>query len=123
MILQKNLLLDFMSLILFLLNLLEKPNCRLWFLGLNYKVSENLSLYTEVEKHIDHDFFVKAGIEFDFMDKFSIFGGFRNDLERFSDYSLGFKYAISTNIDLNICSQYNSTLGLSPSIGVSYIMK
>lgn len=93
------------------------------FLGLNYKVSENLRLYTEVEKHIDHDFFVKAGIEFDFMDKFSIFGGFRNDLERFSDYSLGFRYAISTNIDLNICSQYNSTLGLSPSIGVSYIMK
>lgn len=93
------------------------------FLGLNYKVSDNLILYGEVEKHLDHEYFIKAGIEFKFMDKFSLYGGFRNDLERFSDFSAGFRYGISSETDLNICSQYNSTLGLSPSIGVSYVMK
>ena len=93
------------------------------FLGLNYNASENLNLYCEVEKHLDHDFFVKAGVEFRFMEKFSLYGGFRNDLDKFSDFSAGFRYGISSETDLNICTQYNTTLGLSPSIGVSYAMK
>ena len=93
------------------------------FLGVSYKVTENLVVYSEIEKHIDKEFLIKAGIEFEIMDKFSLYGGFRNDLDRFSDYSLGFRYSLIQNIDLNVCTQYNTTLGLSPSIGVSYVLK
>ncbi|MGE5354901.1 MAG: hypothetical protein ACM3PT_01565 [Deltaproteobacteria bacterium] len=91
------------------------------FMGLKYNVSESLGLYAEIEKHFDRNFFIKAGLQFDLMKKLSLYGGFRNDLDRFSDFSVGIQYSIAPMIQLNICSQYNTSFGLSPALGISYV--
>jgi len=91
--------------------------------GLRYEVSDNLIIYTEVEKHIDHNYMIKGGLEILILDKISIYGGYRNDLDRFSDFSLGIGYELTPNIILDIASQYHLALGISPSMSVSYFME
>lgn len=91
--------------------------------GLKYVLSDNLIIYTEVEKHIDHNYMVKGGLEILLLDKISIYGGYRNDLDRFSDFSLGIGYELTPNIILDIASQYHLALGISPSMSVSYFME
>ena len=91
--------------------------------GLKYKVSDNLIVYTEVEKHIDHNYMIKGGLEILLLDKISIYGGYRNDLDRFSDFSIGIGYELTPNIILDIATQYHLALGISPSMSVSYFME
>jgi hypothetical protein len=91
------------------------------FLGLHYKISDNLGVFAEIEKHLDREFLIKGGLEFNLMENLSFYGGFRNDLEQFADFSFGIRYSISPLVNLNICSQYNTVLGLSPALSVSYV--
>lgn len=91
-------------------------------LGLKYKVSDYLNLYCDVEKHIDYDFFIKSGIEYAPLNKFALYLGFKNNLNNYADYSMGLKYDFYKNIFVEFCTLYNLTLGMSPSIGLTYKM-
>ncbi len=89
-------------------------------LGLKYKISDYLNIYGEFEKHINFNFYLKSGIEYTPIDIFTLYLGFRNDLQSTSDFSLGFKYKFSKQINIELSTLYNITLGLSPTIGFNY---
>jgi hypothetical protein len=90
------------------------------FIGVKYSLSSNMMVLAEFEKHFDYNFVIKAGLQLDLNDKLAIYGGFRNDLEGFSDYSLGIKFNFSGKIEMNLSTQYNLTFGISPGLAISY---
>jgi hypothetical protein len=90
------------------------------FIGVKYSLSKNMVVLAELEKHFDFNYVIKAGLQLDLNDKLSIYGGFRNDMERFSDYSLGIKFDFNDSIQLNLSTQYNLTFGISPGLAISY---
>ncbi len=89
-------------------------------IGAKYNISGNIQLFGEVEKHINYGFFLKTAIEYRPLSIFAIYLGFKNDLSGYADYSMGAMYAATANIKINFGTSYNITLGLSPSIGISY---
>ena len=91
-------------------------------LGAKYNASDNIVLYGELEKHIEYGLFVKTAIEYKPLNIFSISLGYKNDLNGVADFSMGIMYAIKSNIYMNLGTVYNITLGLSPSIGLSYAL-
>lgn len=90
------------------------------FIGVKYSLTSNMMVLAELEKHFDYNYVIKAGLQLDLNDKLAIYGGFRNDLERFSDYSLGIKFDFNSNIQMNLSTQYNLTFGISPGLAISY---
>ena len=91
-------------------------------LGARYKASDNIVLFAEVEKHINYGTIVKTAIEYNPITVFSIYIGYKNDFNGTADISTGFMYIINNKIKLNLGTTYNITLGLSPSIGISYAL-
>ncbi len=89
-------------------------------LGVKYKISDFLSIYAEFEKHIEHNFFLKSGIEYSPIKVFVLYFGFKNDFSNYADYSFGFKYEINRKMSIELSTLYNITLGLSPSVGFNY---
>jgi len=90
--------------------------------GARYKASDNIVLFAEVEKHISYNTLVKTAIEYNPVTVFSIYIGYKNDFSGTADISTGFMYMISNKIKLNLGTTYNITLGLSPSISISYAL-
>lgn len=90
------------------------------FLGVKYSLSSNMVVLAELEKHFDFNYVIKAGIQLDLNNKIAIYGGFRNDMEGFSDYSLGLKFDFNDNLQMNLSTQYNLTFGISPGLAISY---
>lgn len=89
-------------------------------LGVKYKISNSTSLFTEVEKQLGYDFFIKMAIEYSPFINFSFYLGSKNNLNDFADYSMGFKYNPYSKFSIIVATNYNLTLGLSPSIGITY---
>ncbi|MEZ4906699.1 MAG: hypothetical protein R2771_03425 [Saprospiraceae bacterium] len=86
--------------------------------GISYLLSDNLKLHTEIEKHIDYDYMLKFALEYSPLDAFTIYAGYRNDFEQFSDYSFGFRYDMGNNFSIVASTFYNLTYGLSPAVSV-----
>lgn len=91
--------------------------------GFKYKISDQLEVASEIEKHIDHELLLKIGLDYKIMKKFELYGGYRNDLNKFADYSFGFGYDINNILHVDAAIQYDLTLGVSPSITVIYNRK
>ena len=89
-------------------------------IGLKYKISDYLIYYGEISKHFNYDFFIKSGIEYAPIKAFAIYLGFKNNLKDYADYSMGIMYEIDNKIKFEISTLWNFTLGMSPSVGLTY---
>lgn len=85
-------------------------------LGALYYFSKSLFFLTEVEKDIDHDVRVKAGIEYTFLEKFIFRGGIATQP---TEYSAGFGLLLKS-FQVNLAFYKHQYLGYTPSVALSY---
>jgi len=89
-------------------------------IGLSYHPSKKVTFNGEVEKGIDTDLSIRAGIEYHIHSVVSLrVGGVANPT--LATFGLGFR--ISEQFDIDIATTYHQVLGLSPGIGIRYGMK
>ncbi|MBE8719506.1 PorV/PorQ family protein [Sphingobacterium pedocola] len=85
-------------------------------LGLNYEVSEHLSLVSDVYYDFLSEMNYRAGIEFAFDHRFKLRGGaMSNPLHYFAGIGL-----ILNKIQIDIASSFHPKLGTSPQIAMAY---
>ena len=89
--------------------------------GIRYNAGEKVVFYSEIEKHIDLEYAVKIALEYNITRAFCIYGGYINSPSTYAGYSFGFGYSGWKKMILEMSVKYNITLGLSPSIGFTYI--
>jgi len=89
-------------------------------IGFSYQPSKKVVFNTEVEKGIDTDLSIHAGIEYQIHSVVSLrLGGAANPT--LATFGLGIKISDQFNID--IATTYHQVLGLSPGIGIRYGLK
>ncbi len=89
-------------------------------IGFSYHPSKKVTFNGEVEKGIDTDLSVRAGIEYHIHSVVSLrVGGAANPT--LATFGLGFRINDQFNID--IATTYHQVLGLSPGIGIRYGLK
>jgi len=89
-------------------------------IGFSYQPSKKVTFNGEVEKGVDTDISVRAGIEYQIHPVVSLrVGGASNPT--LITFGLGFK--ISDQFSIDVASSYHQTLGLSPGVGLRYGLK
>jgi len=89
-------------------------------IGFSYHPSKKVFLNGEVEKGIDTDLSIRAGVEYQIHSVVSLrLGGAANPT--LATFGLGFK--ISDQFNMDIATTYHQVLGLSPGIGIRYGLK
>jgi len=89
-------------------------------IGFSYHPSKKVFFNGEVEKGIDTDLSIRAGIEYQIHPVVSLrLGGAANPT--LATFGLGFKFSDQFNMD--IATTYHQVLGLSPGIGIRYGLK
>ncbi len=89
-------------------------------IGFSYHPSKKVTFNGEVEKGIDTDLSIRAGIEYHIHPVVSLrVGGAANPT--LATFGLGFRISDQFNID--IATTYHQVLGLSPGIGIRYGLK
>ncbi|PID88519.1 MAG: hypothetical protein CSB03_00940, partial [Bacteroidia bacterium] len=88
----------------------------LYRLGVLYNFNKDLLFVAEVEKDIDKDTRVKAGIEYTFLDKFIFRGGVSTNP---TEYSGGFGLILK-NFHVDLAFYKHQYLGYTPSVALSY---
>ena len=92
-------------------------------MGVRFNTSDKLIFYSEVEKHIDFGYSVKIALEYKIADVFTVYGGYENNPAVYSGYGFGFAYSGVKKISIELTAKYNITLGISPSIGITYLFR
>lgn len=85
-------------------------------LGALYYFNEALFFVAEIEKDIDHDVRVKAGIEYTFLEKFIFRGGVATQP---TEYSAGFGLSLKS-FQVDLAFYKHQYLGYTPSVALSY---
>lgn len=85
-------------------------------LGLLYNFTEQLFFVAEIEKDMDYDARVKAGISYTFLNKFIFRGGVATQP---TEYSAGFGLLLQ-NFHVDLACYHHQYLGYTPSIAISY---
>ncbi len=89
-------------------------------IGFSYHPSKKVTLNGEVEKGVDTDLSIKAGVEYQIHPVVSLrVGGASNPTLA----TFGFGFLISDQFDLDIAATYHQVLGISPGIGIRYGLK
>ena len=99
-------------------NLNYKLPC-LFRLGAGMTIAEGLLLFLEIEKDLKEDAVLKAGVEYQLLEKFQLRGGIAggNNL-----VAIGLAYSFK-KLTTDFSWQYNHRLGSVPSIAISYKLK
>lgn len=84
--------------------------------GALYHFNEELLFVTEIEKDIDYDTRVKAGVEYTFLGKFIFRGGIAT---KPTEYSAGFGLKLK-KIQADLAFYKHQYLGYTPSVAISY---
>lgn len=87
--------------------------------GLGVNASDHILITTELEKDLDYDPTLKAGMEYSFNKKFRARTGFNVNPDAFF-FGCGF---ISSKFRLDYAFQYNPTLGNSHQASVAYVFR
>jgi hypothetical protein len=86
-------------------------------LGLNYQISKKVIVLAEVEKSIETNLRVKAGMEYELLDRFFLrMGAASNPTE----ITFGFGYEFKNRLKLDLGSAWHQHLGWSPHFGLTY---
>lgn len=89
-------------------------------LGLQYHISEKVSVFMEAEKEVESKLRWKGGLEYQLIDDFFIrVGGASNPME--ITFGIGYQFINALKIDLG--SAWQQHLGWSPHFGLTYIFK
>lgn len=85
-------------------------------LGLQYSFSEQLTVFSEIEKSMTEKLAIKAALEYEFLQKFYFRLGLSN---RPLQNSFGFGINLGS-LRFDLAAQYNALLGFSPQVGLVY---
>lgn len=86
-------------------------------LGLNYQISSKVSILAEIEKSIETKLRVKAGMEYELLDRFFFrMGAASNPTE----ITFGFGYEFKNRLKIDLGSAWHQHLGWSPHFGLTY---
>ena len=88
--------------------------------GMRYNVSEKVAFFSEIEKHINYEYTIKIAIQYHIVEPFTGYFGYFNSPSTYAGYSFGFSYSGLDHLNIEVSTKYNITLGLSPSIGITY---
>ncbi|MDX9882672.1 MAG: hypothetical protein RBS73_11455 [Prolixibacteraceae bacterium] len=99
-------------------NIRYKLPC-LFRLGTGITVTEELSLFFEIEKDLKQELVLKAGAEYRMLEKFRLRAGIAGENNLLS---LGVAYSFS-KLTTDFSWQYNYRLGNVPSVAISYYIK
>ena len=89
-------------------------------LGLAYYPSKKVTITTEVEKDIDYDARVKAGISYRLLDELVLRTGIGT---KPTTLHLGVGYELESGLGINVAASHHQVLGISPSFGLTYVVK
>ncbi len=89
-------------------------------LGLAYYPSEKVTITTEVEKDIDYEARVKAGIAYRLLEQLTLRTGIGT---KPTTLHLGVGYELESGLSINVASSYHQVLGISPAIGLVYVVQ
>ncbi len=87
-------------------------------LGLSYTVSQKTTFYSEIEKELEQDISIKAGISYAIHPNFGLNAGYNTSP---GQICLGFNWQLLPVLELQSAFQYHSLLGISPTIGLRYL--
>jgi len=96
---------------------MEDRYTSLFRLGTIYKVSSLVTLFGEVEKHVDYPLRGKFGVEYEALSQFYVRAGFATNPTELT-FGLGYKFINSIMLDIG--SAYHQQLGWSPNFSLSY---
>lgn len=85
--------------------------------ALSYTPSERLLLMMELEKELDFAPRFRAGLEYNFAERFFLRAGIATQFEQ---VSLGMGLALDNGLRIDVAARYHPILGMSPSVGVVY---
>lgn len=85
--------------------------------GLNYRPSKHLSLMADVEAELDFTPRYKIGIDYSFSDIFNLRIGAHTEP---TSLSLGIGLKLDDNFKIDLATEYQTILGISPGIGLRY---
>lgn len=85
--------------------------------GLRYSANEFIDAIIEVEKIIDEEFSINAGVQYQLIDRMYLNLGSSTNPTRIS---FGIAYGINENTSFGLAASNHEILGLSPSVGVQY---
>ena len=91
----------------------------LFRMGMAYFVSEKITTGIELEKDIDFPIRVKFGLEYKFLGKLFLRTGFSSNP---TNFHLGVGLQVNDKLMIDIGNKYDPTLGLTPSVSISYIL-
>lgn len=85
--------------------------------GLNYMPSDKVSILAEVEKDIDFEARVKAGVEYQLVDALSLRVGVATNP---TSPSFGLGYRLKSGLGIDVAASYHEVLGFTPAISVVF---
>lgn len=85
--------------------------------ALSYTPSQRLLLTAELEKELDFAPRFRAGLEYNFSERFFLRAGVATQFEQ---VSLGIGLALENGLRIDVAARYHPVLGMSPSAGVVY---
>lgn len=86
-------------------------------LGINYEISKKVLILAEVEKSIESELRVKAGMEYELLDRFFLrLGAASNPTE----ITFGIGYEFKNRLKIDLGSAWHQHLGWSPHFGLTY---
>lgn len=88
-------------------------------LGFAYSLSEKLLLTLDSEKDIDEDNIIRAGIEYMVVDQLYLRGGVASN-PTYGAFGVGWNIS---DFQIDIAAGFHQTLGVSPSLSISYKIK
>jgi hypothetical protein len=89
-------------------------------LGINYQLSDKVTILAEAEKEIETPLRAKAGLEYELLERLYMrVGAASNPME----LTFGFGYWFKNNFKLDLGSAWQQHLGWSPHIGLTYDFK
>lgn len=86
-------------------------------IGITKRFNQGLSAYLEVEKPIDFDPNIKLGIDYNVFNKVNLRIGYNTAP---SAFGFGISYILNETLGLDLGSQYNTILGMTPSMTIYY---
>jgi hypothetical protein len=86
-------------------------------LGSKFLISNELNIYTEIQKNIGFDPEIKVGIEYSIVENFNVLIGV---IPTYSEYSFGLSYRFNNTMQINGAFLYDQRIDISPAFGLTY---
>ena len=87
--------------------------------GVQYRPHDQIGIYAEVEKDIDHPFNFKGGLSYQVIDPLAVRAGFSTQPTIFS---FGLGYALKEIMLIDVSGNYHLDLGFNTSASVSFLL-